>query len=335
MLPKLATIWDLPADITVAPLKRGGYNNTLFGVTLPGQSVPAYVLRMYGNHASRHNIEHELAILLQLQRQKLPFAVPAPEITRRGELCATVQAGDVMKLMVLLPFVAGANPDIANLAQARAVGVAVAQLDKALTKVDVRGLRLPPGCAELGRVHPLVPEPLEAVAQLRPLIARDSATRLQSIIERVLAADIGGKHGLKPQLTHGDIIPGNMLMQDERVCALLDFENCAINPRIADLASALDVWLWDVIGQAALWRRLDALGRGFCSVSAPSDEERRALPDLILLRNASVLMHLIGRFTGGLSPYVDVESWVETMCGIDDWLIAEGGQLVEHALAWR
>jgi hypothetical protein len=43
-----------------------------------------------------------------------------------------------------------------------------------------------------------------------------------------------------------------------------------------------------------------------------SEAEIDLLPTGILLRNASVLMHLIGRFLANLSPYVDVAHWVSS-----------------------
>ncbi len=332
-LPSPADIWDLPKDCVVAPLDHGGYNNHLFRVDVSGK--PAHVLRVYGNHSNPRLIEHELAVVLQLQRQKLPFAVPAPEFTRRGEMCATVSTPDGMKLMVLLPFLRGVNPTPSNLGQARAVGSAIAQLLNAMKRVDTRGLRLPPSYLMLERVHPLVPEPLRAMDELGTLADKTTRFQINDILERVTSEANGVWRALGAQLTHGDVIPGNILTEGERVSAILDFENCASNPRAMDLAGALDTWLWDVLGDAdALWRRYDAVGAGFTSVTRLSRDEIAALPMLILLRNASVLMHLIGRFTSGLSPYIDVENWLETMIQLDEWLTENNDEMRARAAKW-
>lgn len=332
-LPSPAAIWDLPKDCVVAPLDHGGYNNHLFRVDVSGQ--PAHVLRVYGNHSNPRLIEHELAVVLQLQRQKLPFAVPAPEFTRRGEMCATVPTPDGIKLMVLLPFLRGANPTPSSLGQARAVGSAIAQLLNAMKRVDTRGLRLPPSYLMLERVHPLVPEPLRAMDELGTLADKTTHFQINNILERVMSEANGAWRAIGAQLTHGDVIPGNILTEGERVSAILDFENCANNPRAMDLAGALDTWLWDVLGDAnALWQRFDALGTGFSSVTKLSRDEIAALPTLILLRNASVLMHLIGRFTSGLSPYIDVENWLETMIQLDEWLTENKDEMRARAATW-
>ncbi|MCX6020117.1 MAG: hypothetical protein NTZ50_16770, partial [Chloroflexi bacterium] len=58
------------------------------------------------------------------------------------------------------------------------------------------------------------------------------------------------------------------------------------------------------------------------------------LPTLIRLRNAVVLMHLIGRFLGGLSPFIDVESWIESFLQIDAWLAKNGDRMCERAAKW-
>ena len=332
-LPSPADIWDLPKDCVVAPLDHGGYNNHLFRVDVSGTAT--HVLRVYGNHSNPRLIEHELAVVLQLQRQKLPFAVPAPEFTLRGEMCATVSTPDGIKLMVLLPFLRGVNPTPSNLGQARAIGSAIAQLLNAMKRVDTRGLRLPPSYLMLERVHPLVPEPLRAMDELGTLANKTTRFQINDILERVTADANGAWRALGAQLTHGDVIPGNILTEGERVSAILDFENCASNPRAMDLAGALDTWLWDVLGDAdALWRRYDAVGAGFSSVIRLSRDEIAALPMLILLRNASVLMHLIGRFTSGLSPYIDVENWLETMIQLDEWLTENNEEMRARAAQW-
>jgi Ser/Thr protein kinase RdoA (MazF antagonist) len=330
MLPHPATIWDLPNVAQVTPMAHGGYNNHLFRVAVDDTS--RYVLRVYGNHGSARMIEHELTILLQLQRQKLPFTIPAPEITRRGEMCATVETADGMRVMVLLPFVEGANPETANVALAQSAGAAIALLGAALKKLDTRGLRLPPPYAMLERVHPLVPEPAHALELLGSLVDQTTQQHINAILERV-QSDVRKRWGaLGAQLTHGDMIPGNLLARKDRVVAVLDFENCGNNPRIMDLAGALDTWLWDAFRDEHRWQRAHALLAGYRSEARITKDEAHALPMLILLRNASVLMHLIGRFTAGLTPYVDVESWLDTMISIDTWLAKNSAQLTALAL---
>jgi homoserine kinase type II len=139
---------------------------------------------------------------------------------------------------------------------------------------------------------------------------------------------------LPQQLIHGDMITGNMLMEGACVTGVLDFENCTTNPRVMDLAIALDAWAWDALGTGDEWARMDALGQGYSRVNKLTNAEIATLPALILLRNASVLMHLVGRFLSNLTPYVDIENWLDSMLKIDAWLTLNKGQLLEHAAKW-
>jgi homoserine kinase type II len=327
----LSPFWDVPATAEVTPLDRGGYNNSLYRVTINGASP--YVLRVYGNHANPKYIQHELTVLSHLQARGLPFAVPAPIPTKRNELWAMSSDGRARKLMVLLPFIPGDNPQESDLAQAEAAGEAMAILLGGLREVNVRGLQAPQPYIELGRVHPLVPDAYEAMNCLGSLAPNSVKKRIDAILEYLFEQTKPIK-ALPQQLIHGDLITGNMLMEGARMTGILDFENCTANPRAMDFAIALDAWSWDALGTGNEWARMDALGRGYARVSKLTDAEIAALPALILLRNASVLMHLVGRFLSNLTPYVDIENWLDSMLKIDAWLTLNKHKLLDRAGGW-
>ncbi len=329
----LSTIWDIPPGAAIAPLERGGYNNKLFRVEQVGQ--PVRVLRIYGNHANPKFIQHEMVVLMHLAQQKLPFAVPAPILTRRGEPSALI-GNTHRQLVVLIPFIAGENPTPLNLDHAEAVGEVIAVLIKALRKIDARGMRLPQPFNQLEQVHPLVPDPYTAMETLGSLAPKDHKLRVNAIIETVLegAAKIYG--ALPLQLIHGDLIPGNMLIDDKNcITGVLDFEACALNPAVMEVAIALDTWLWDALGTGKEWERVRRFGIGYAKVAALTPIEIEAIPTLILLRNSHVLMHMIGRFVGNLSPYVDVENWIDSMLNVDAWLTLNRRHLLDAVGAWK
>jgi homoserine kinase type II len=272
-------------------------------------------------------------VLSQLQGQNLPFMVPAPIPTRRGELWAMSLDDRARKLMVLLPFIPGQNPPTDDLAQAEAAGEALGHLLKALSTISTRGLQAPQPYIELGRVHPLVPDPFEAMNCLGSLTKKSVKLRIEAILERI-HEETKSLKALPHQLTHGDFINGNILMDGPRVTGVLDFENCTTNPRVMDFAIALDTWSWDALNTGEEWLRIDSIGRGYSRVSKLTAAEITALPSLILLRNASVLMHLVGRFLANLSPYVDVESWLDSMLKIDAWLTLNRERLIERVRKW-
>ena len=324
----LSTFWDLPRGTVAQPMDHGGYNNNLFRVD---DGPDRFVLRVYGNHANPKFIQHELSVLMslnqQLKRQSPPpFMVPVPVITKRGELwtLAVDSQTGTRQLMVLIPFIPGQNPMPGNapeqLAQTTAAGQGLATLLIALSKIEVKGIASPPPYNELERIHPLVPEPLEALDSLGTLVPRNKRNRLQAALEQVVDESDALFKKLPRQLIHGDFITGNILMDGTKVTGVLDFENCAVNPRVMDVAVALDLWSWDALGTGQEWPRIEAFCKGVAQALHLHEEEIAAIPTLILLRNASVLMHVIGRFTGNLSPYVDVEMWLDAMLNIDAWL---------------
>ncbi len=319
-------IWDLPEGCTFKPLERGGYNNFLYRLYHGGKALP-FVLRAYGNHANPRYIHHELSVLAHLARQALPFALPLPIPTRRGESYALVDDGRTLWLLVLLPFIPGVNPDPADVAQAEGAAHALGLLHRALATLEPYGLSLPQPYIELGRVHPLVPEPLRAMHQLAPLAPPEDIAYVNAILLRIEQARTQIRR-LPHQIIHGDFIPGNVLMEGARVSGVLDFENCAFNPRAMDLAIAVDAWCWDVLGTGEEWARIVALCRGYARAQALREEELALMPVLILLRNASVLMHLIGRFLANTTPYVDVEHWIAGLRRVDGWLTLHGQRFI-------
>lgn len=324
----LSTFWDLPRGTVAQPMDHTGYNNKLYRVDADNEHL---VLRVYGNHANPKFIQHELSVLMALNRQlqqqsPVPFKVPVPMITKRGELWTLVvdpQTG-TRQLMVLIPFIPGQNPTPGNtpgqLAQTTAAGQGLATLLLALSRVEVKGIASPPAYNELDRIHPLVPDPLEALNSLGMLLPQSKRNRLQAAIEEVVATSDLLFKKLPRQLTHGDFITGNILMEGTQITGILDFENCAVNSRVIDVAIALDMWIWDALGTGQEWARIEALCKGVAQLLPLQDVEIEAIPTLILLRSTSVLMHVIGRFTGNLSPYVDVEMWLDSMLNIDSWL---------------
>lgn len=333
----LSAVWDLPKGTFAQPMEHGGYNNQLYRVDAKGE--PPMVLRVYGNHANPKYIQHELTVLYLLQQHRLPFALPVPIPTKRGEMWGNVVSGvgsgSARQLMVLIPFIPGANPIPTNLEQTTAAAEALAQLLEALKKIEVQGVRSPSPYNELGLVHPLIPEPMEALGHLGSLLEEDKRNRLQAVLKHVVEASDKIYKRLPRQLTHSDFITGNILMDGAKVTGILDFEFCAPNPRVMDFAIAIDMWAWDAYGTGDEWARFDALVRGFSRVIKLNDEEIQAIPTLILLRNAGVLMHVIGRFVANLSPYVDVEMWLDAMLTVDAWLTLNGKKLVERVGAKR
>ena len=331
-MQNLTDYWDLPAQTEIMRIGQVGTNNKLYRLNV--SDTQSYVLRVYGQHAKPQGIQHELSVLTQLNRMALPFAVTAPIPTRHGEWWALLNDNGRSRLAILMPFIAGANPEIGNLVQSTAVGEALARLLLALKKVDTAGLKSPPAYLYLDAVHPLVPDPLIGLSMLGGLLAKQKQERLSLILLQVHTQAQRIYKALGGQLTHGDFIHANILADAERVTGVLDFEFCARNPRVLDLAVALDTWGWVEMGSGREWAHINAFGRGFGRVISLTTAEIEALPTLILLREAVVLIHMIGRFVAGASPYIDVEQWLDSMLQIDAWLTLNRQRLMDDAGKW-
>ena len=312
----MAAYWDLPPNSVVEPLNRGGYNNFLYSVEGDDKH---FVLRIYGNHAKPHLIAHELGVLWQLGRVRLPFIVPAPVLTKDGQMCALMNLQGQRKLAVLLPFIEGENPEPKNLLHTEAVGEALAQLVDALALLQSSEARTSAGYGELGKLHPLVPDPWEAANCLPATVPNSKKRRLNAILD-LLHERRGHIARLPHQLSHGDVIPGNILISGDRVTGIIDFEFCAMNPRVVDLACAIDSWTYSVLNTGREWEVVSALTRGYARGGTLSGDEIACIPTLLMLRNCVVLLHIIGQFVAGKSPLVDVDLWFDSLLNMDAWL---------------
>lgn len=128
-------------------------------------------------------------------------------------------------------------------------------------------------------------DPLPEVFDYLPEAAQWSALRAY------LAACTDSAYGGRPALLHGDFWPGNLLWQDGRLVAILDWEDAAIGDPLSDLAGSRVELLWKY-GADAMEAFTWHYARG-----GPVDGRRLALWDVFAGAAAS-------RFMGywGLDP---------------------------------
>jgi Ser/Thr protein kinase RdoA (MazF antagonist) len=165
-LNKLWQHWSLSGPWTFRPVVYGA-NNLVQYVDTPHEG--SFVLRVYRNHRDIKRINYELGLMLALQQFKLPFTVPTPLPTRNGELLVRWVDADLEYLANLWPLIPGEHPERTNLSHAYAAGDALGHLTIAMSQLssDFGPNAFPPHTyAELHQVHPLVGEPLAALATL-------------------------------------------------------------------------------------------------------------------------------------------------------------------------
>jgi Ser/Thr protein kinase RdoA (MazF antagonist) len=221
----IAERYGLDAPIRASRL-TGGYANDVF--LLEGHDLVAHVKHPPA-HLESLSWEHRL---LRLLADRLPD-VPAPLPDPSDSTFFLAQDRPVW----LTPFVQGSP---AQLSDRQLVGAALGRLHA--TEIDLparpgharlRDLPIPP----LREMPPRFDSWLELIAK-----ARTDLIRLVSVIDRTRQPAVG--------VTHNDIFPGNVLVQNGSVTALLDWEEADVDWLVWDLATSL----WPFCDTAD-WRR--------------------------------------------------------------------------------
>lgn len=318
--------WPLSGPWQARPLSRGTNNEVLLVETPAG----SYILRVYGNHADLGRLRFEHSVMTWLQGVRLPFAVPVPLPTARGELYVCVESASGVRLASLTAHIPGEHPHGGDLAQARAGGEALGLLDVALgsmTSLAPRDGVSWRSSGDLAHCHPLVPEPLAAFRELP--VAEDARRRLVAGYEWVMEHMPGIYATLLQQVIHEDFDMSNVLMDGERVTGVLDFEFCGRNVRAMDLAVALNWWPVNTLGTGDEWPIICALAMGYARYVTLTEEETAALPLLIHFRAFTSLIHRLGRYRQGLNSIESVVQRIDAALEREDWLYTNSQQLVE------
>ncbi|HEU0028564.1 MAG TPA: phosphotransferase [Ktedonobacterales bacterium] len=332
----LGAAWPLLGALgalALAPM-RGGTNNTQFHVSGAAPDAPSYVLRLAAPHLDERRARLEHATLASLERQSLPFAVPAPVLAAGGAPWTVIATPGGPALATLTRFIPGLPPDRGNLGQAERAGEAVGALDMALATVDLSDPEAALSWRSTGaldKISPLVLDPPVAFAALP--ISEDARGRLRdgyaALMERLPTLYAT----LPQQLCHEDTDPSNILMQGERVTGVLDFEFLSRDIRAMDLTVALVWWPAGMVESGAEWPVIAALARGYARALRLTAPEIAAIPTLYAMRGYTSLIHRFGRALQGLSTMAHVVARAEAALAWQDWLAAHGERLVETVAA--
>ncbi|GMA14176.1 aminoglycoside phosphotransferase (plasmid) [Deinococcus metallilatus] len=288
------------------PLAAEGRNNTLVALRSPDGS---FVWKRGGTGLGPAQ-QREFALLEWLAGQPLPFRVAAPLRTLGG-----AWGWEEDGLNVLLPLLPGGRlPETPD--AWRALGVTLRALHDALARYPREEAPWPLDWADLGRLHPRVPDPL-ALSRERPDLWGDEATAQawRAAFQETLRLTGGGYAALPRQVIHGDFNSVNVLFGGKAVSAVLDFEFACLGPRVLDVATALG----EVLLRAEPdWVLAQAFLRGYGGLTAA---EGAALPAALLLRQAAVGVWGLGQALEGganattlarLRELAAVQAWLKT-----------------------
>lgn len=176
--------------------------------------------------------------------------------------------------------------------------------------------------------HPLVPDPLGAVEQIS--LVPESRERLHAALSSLIAIASHLYAPLPEQIIHGDYFPSNVLMEGNGVSGILDFEFASPGPRTMDLAIGL--WAFGVLHwrTADDWPLIEAFAAGYQRRTTLAPVEIDALPALMRLREATSLIHWIGRFRQGLTNERDIELRINRFLTLEEWKCGHGDELIRR-----
>ena len=291
----------------IARTEHGLNNESYFVDADEGQ----FVVRIYRNTAEPARVRNEHDLLARLTVEELPFAVPLPLPAEGGDTLAVLESPQGPRLAALFPRIPG-EPATLAMPHARLAGRALAQLDAALGRLDL-AVRAP---ATIRDVHPLVPDPFEA---LEALDLGDAHEGVRDLFEEVEGAHAALAGSLPRQIVHGDFAFINVLIDRGRVTGMLDFEFAGPDIRATDLATAMYVTAVRA-SEAERWSVLEAFTAGYRR-SLPLDPlEVAAIPELMRRRSAVGIIHWIGRYRQGVASRQDALDRIARGAPLTRWL---------------
>ncbi|WP_027345964.1 phosphotransferase enzyme family protein [Hamadaea tsunoensis] len=302
--------WGLPEPDSVRSPERGSNNIT----HLLEVGRRPYVLRVYQNlDADRVAAEHRL--LAALAGQDLGFAVPSPLPTMDGCTWVDTEEG-VAALFAYLP---GRMAYRDNPTELELIGQALGDLDLALARLP---LDLAPidWRRPLHAIHPAVPDLHALIADLlQAMPGYAGALWLAEVVEKTAGEQERLWASLPVQIIHGDMAASNVLVEDGRVSAVLDFEIAGADLRVTDLVGAIlqctDGW-WEPGGT----EQAEIFLRGYHSRLRLTPEEYAAFPTVLRLRAMGSAIWRAGRWKRGQSTLHDVRLRLQEGQRLEQWL---------------
>lgn len=333
-LASLWQAWPVAGPWRLAPLSGGTNNQIWHAQTTDGK---LYVLRLVPDLTQQARLVFEAALLSALSKEHLPFRLPLPIPTHSGEQVATLSHGaETLAFALLSPFLPGGLPNHDDPALASSAGAALAALDHALAALQQKA-----ECPEYvstftyeGLLHrdAVMPDPVAAVERLP--ISRTSSQQIQSMLASAQEKSEDLYEHLPQQLVHRDYDPSNILMEDQRVTAILDFEFTGIDLRIMDLCVALSWWPCNLLGSGKEWAVIDAFAMAYGADFPLSKEEWSAIPDALQMREAGALVYRMRRYSTGMETDVRMQRQVEQALWREAWLTTHDKTLREHTMTW-
>lgn len=229
-----------------------------------------FILTMYEYRIELGDLPFFLSLLDHLAAKGCP--VPCTIHDRSGALYRKI--GD--KAVALIEFLPGVSVSAPTIAQARAVGAALAQMH--LAAADFAGSRA--NGMELAEWQ-----------RLAEACGDDGLRSIDPALAELVARELPALAAAWPQdlprgVIHADLFTDNVLMLGDKVTGLIDFYFACTDTIAYDVAVTHAAWCFDNEGQNFAPDLSTALLAGYESLRPLSDAERAALP--VLARGAAL-----------------------------------------------
>lgn len=273
-----------------------------------------YIVRIYNNGNDKAKVQFEHLILAKLRNIPLSFSVPdAFPSVADGSTYVQLSDGSYASFFHLIP----GNPPL--LQSMYVIGKACGELTTALQQVSVEQAPPTPPYFEIYKVHHGITrdtffaevrsERLDEVRSAADFMI-DEVQQIEKLIQSLLDLQ------LPQQLIHGDLHHDNMLVLEDKVTGVLDFEFCAMDWRAMDLAITLSKYA----GEADPMVHFNEVIRGYTSFVTLSEPEIAVIADLIILRILSNVVYFVGRALSGEDKISTLTTRIENYAKRIVWL---------------
>ncbi|GCE09717.1 phosphotransferase enzyme family protein [Dictyobacter aurantiacus] len=332
----ICATWPIQGPCSLTPL-TGGTNNHVW--RLDAADGHAYTLRVSPGETHLPRLRYEMTILQALSIQDLPFLLPLPIHAYCGDLLVPLMLDNSKTgIATLAPFLPGIVSRKSTPAKASAAAHTLAILDQALAAVPDQStpqeIQVLVPFGRLEERNPQIPDVGKALESL-PL-ERQQIRKMQDILIAHQDSVEELYESLPQQLLHRDLDTSNILFDEqEHVTAVLDFEFAARDIRALDLSVSLTWWPVSRLGTGNEWEIIDSLGRSYMDVLPLEEDELRAIPAMMRMRQFASLQHRIGRYQDGLETDAAIQDNIAFALWRLDWLESQQETLIEHALNWQ
>jgi homoserine kinase type II len=336
---RLYAAWPLMPPWQLSPLV-GGTNNAIWHVETADHHH--YVLRLITDMSRLPLIRYETALLHALSTQSLPFALPISIKTRDNTDFATYSQEDgSTALAILTPLLPGEMfdrpPERNDIALAQNAALALAQLDHALANLpdipSTSECQSQPPFGQFITIQSPVSDPLLAIQHLP--VPAEQIVQIQSLLTTAAQQAPDLYTHLPQQIIHRDYDQSNLLVINQNVSAVLDFEFAALDIRALDLCVALSWWPLELFDSHREWPLIDAFATAYLAHFPLQTAELQALPALFRLRDAASLIHRINSYLMGQISDERMQARVQHSLWRESWLTANEQTFLEHINSWQ